>query len=539
MLENENAQNIRYDFDCVYLIKSLNQKHQDYCYIGTTPDPQKRLRQHNGEIAAGAERTKGKRPWKFVLIVYGFPNKKAALQFEWAWQHPYLSRHLKNSNYRKNDNTIKTKLSVLQEMLSVNAFSRWSLHLHTVIPIKDLADIVSPVFDIGQLPKHMKVTQGSFEDYQKNYGDKYAFSYVNGIPREQRLAHQLKKHDENMKNKSGCYVCHESFALLKDKVFYSLCSGLVAGGVEATITVGISSFKCYHDVLRVICFNLNDLRSLVQYPTEYVKTQLQLQDGSPTGKKFKGPIDCVVKTVRTQGVFALYRGLSALVIGTAAKAGVRFFTYDQIKTLLADQNGHVSGPRSMLAGLGAGMVEAITVVTPTETIKTKLIHDANRPEPRYKGLSHGIRRIVAEEGLGGIYRGLFPVMMRQGANQAVRFSTYSTLKQEFQKYSSPGQPLPWAVTFGIGAIAGIVTVYTTMPLDVVKTKMQGLKAKELYKNSFHCGWKVLTEEGVMAFWKGATPRLGRLLLSGGIIFTVYEQVMELFRKLERVQMISK
>jgi solute carrier family 25 citrate transporter 1 len=125
-----------------------------------------------------------------------------------------------------------------------------------------------------------------------------------------------------------------------------------------------------------------------------------------------------------------------------------------------------------------------------------------------------VTKIIANEGLGGIYRGLFPVMMRQGANQAVRFSTYSTLKQEFQKYSGPpGQPLPALVTFGIGAIAGTVTVYATMPLDVIKTKMQGLKAKELYRNSFHCGWTVLKEEGLFAFWKGATPRLSRLLVS--------------------------
>jgi len=71
-----------------------------------------------------------------------------------------------------------------------------------------------------------------------------------------------------------------------------------------------------------------------------------------------------------------------------------------------------------------------------------------------------------------------------------------------------------------------------MPLDVIKTKMQGLKAKELYRNSFHCGWTVLKEEGLLAFWKGATPRLSRLLLSGGIIFTVYEQVMTALRKLD-------
>ncbi|CAG8709576.1 9198_t:CDS:2, partial [Scutellospora calospora] len=148
--------------------------------------PQKRLRQHNGEISAGAERTKAKRPWKFVLIVYGFPNKKAALQFEWAWQHPYRSRHLQKCNYRKNENTIKSKLRVLQEMLRVNAFSRWSLHLHIVMPIKDLIEMASPthsIFDLGQLSKHMKVTQGPFEDYQKNYGDKYAFAYINGLSR--------------------------------------------------------------------------------------------------------------------------------------------------------------------------------------------------------------------------------------------------------------------------------------------------------------------------------------------------------------------
>ncbi|CAG8540720.1 12787_t:CDS:2, partial [Acaulospora colombiana] len=250
------------------------------------------------------------------------------------------------------------------------------------------------------------------------------------------------------------------------------------------------------------------------YPTEFVKTQLQLQDGSNAKTKYKGPLDCAITTVRTKGVFGLYKGLSALVIGTAAKAGIRFFTYDQIKVLLQDENGKLSGPRSMIAGLGAGMVEATLVIKLIDfhnPYRTKLIHDTTRPEPRYKGLMHGIRTIVADEGVGGIYRGLFPVMMRQGANQAVRFSTYSTLKQRFQKYSS-GQSLPWTVTFGIGSVAGTVTVYSTMPLDVVKTKMQGLGAKELYRNSFHCAWKVLTEEGVFAFWKGATPRLGRLLL---------------------------
>lgn len=65
----------------------------------------------------------------------------------------------------------------------------------------------------------------------------------------------------------------------------------------------------------------------------------------------------------------LYAGCTAVVIGNAAKAGVRFTTYDQFKSLLKDDEGKLSAPRSMLAGLGAGMMEAIFAVTPSETIK--------------------------------------------------------------------------------------------------------------------------------------------------------------------------
>jgi solute carrier family 25 (mitochondrial citrate transporter), member 1 len=57
-------------------------------------------------------------------------------------------------------------------------------------------------------------------------------------------------------------------------------------------------------------------------------------------------------------------------------------------------------------------------------------------------------------------------MMRQGANSAVRFTTYTTLKQFVQSRTRAGQTLPGSVTFGMGAIAGLVTVYTTMPLEL-------------------------------------------------------------------------
>ncbi|BGP35104.1 hypothetical protein JCM10296v2_006934 [Rhodotorula toruloides] len=261
------------------------------------------------------------------------------------------------------------------------------------------------------------------------------------------------------------------------------------------------------------------------YPFEYLKTQTQFAhrtDGKPPG------LWAITKqTYARQGILGFYSGVGALVTGNALKAGVRFVSYDRFKQMLVDQDGRLSGPRSLLAGLGAGMMEAVFAVTPSETIKTKLIDDQKREVPRYRGLVHGTVSIIKEEGFRGIYRGLGPVAARQGANSAVRFTTYGTLKSFVSGNTRPGETLPAGVTFAIGAIAGVVTVYATMPLDVIKTRMQSLEARTQYRNSFHCAARIFSEEGIFRFWRGATPRLARLVLSGGIVFTVYEKVIVL------------
>lgn len=66
-----------------YLIEN-----QGATYVGVSPDPVRRLRQHNNEISGGAKYTTSKGfGWTHVCIVEGFKTKIEALQFEWAFKH--------------------------------------------------------------------------------------------------------------------------------------------------------------------------------------------------------------------------------------------------------------------------------------------------------------------------------------------------------------------------------------------------------------------------------------------------------------------
>jgi len=65
-------------------------------YVGATINPDRRLRQHNGEIAGGARATHG-RKWKRVFLVSGFTDERAALRFEWRWK--YLTRQAPGDSF--------------------------------------------------------------------------------------------------------------------------------------------------------------------------------------------------------------------------------------------------------------------------------------------------------------------------------------------------------------------------------------------------------------------------------------------------------
>lgn len=98
----------------VYLLCATN----GATYVGATVDLDHRLRQHNKEIKGGAHATSAKvnagEHWTRVCHVTGFPDWRAALQFEWRWKQ--LSRQeLKKSR----TNPLIRRADALRKLLSL------------------------------------------------------------------------------------------------------------------------------------------------------------------------------------------------------------------------------------------------------------------------------------------------------------------------------------------------------------------------------------------------------------------------------------
>ena len=70
-----------------YILKCLDENHNNLTYNGCTNNLYRRLRQHNGEIVGGAKATKGKK-WTIYALITGFETKCEALSCEWRIKHP-------------------------------------------------------------------------------------------------------------------------------------------------------------------------------------------------------------------------------------------------------------------------------------------------------------------------------------------------------------------------------------------------------------------------------------------------------------------
>lgn len=290
------------------------------------------------------------------------------------------------------------------------------------------------------------------------------------------------------------------------------------------------------------------IEAIATWPTEYIKTKLQLQKqcqdninriealssssydtkdrdfvagmmaddlmDPPLLLPYTDMISGIIYTVRTLGFFALYRGLAPTLIGSIPKAGLRFGLFSWFSNLLRDDDGILSLDMCLVAGFAAGVVEALLVVAPVETIKTKCIQlDMDFWE--------GLKEIFRLEGIGGVYTGVWATVLKQSSNQALRFVWYSSYKRVVT-HDGQYAMTPMMAFFG-GMTAGIFSALGNQPMDVIKTRMQGIRAE--YTSIWDCIRKTFAREGIPGFYTGIVPRLSRVIPGQGILFLSYEMIV--------------
>uniref|UniRef100_A0A7N0U522 Mitochondrial succinate-fumarate transporter 1 n=1 Tax=Kalanchoe fedtschenkoi TaxID=63787 RepID=A0A7N0U522_KALFE len=268
-------------------------------------------------------------------------------------------------------------------------------------------------------------------------------------------------------------------------------------------------------------------------PIDVIKTRLQLDRSGA----YKGIAQCGTTVARTEGVRALWKGLTPFATHLTLKYALRMGSNAVFQSAFKDAHtGAVSNRGRLLSGFGAGVLEALLIVTPFEVVKIRLQQQRGlSPELlKYKGPVHCAGMIIREEGIFGLWAGAAPTVMRNGTNQAAMF----TAKNSFdillwKKHEGDGKALlPWQSMIS-GFLAGTAGPVCTGPFDVVKTRLmaQSRSDGELkYKGMFHAIRTIYSEEGLRALWKGLVPRLMRIPPGQAIMWAVADQVMGAYER---------
>lgn len=282
------------------------------------------------------------------------------------------------------------------------------------------------------------------------------------------------------------------------------------------------------------------MEALVCHPLDTIKVRMQLsRRGRTPGTKRRGFIATGTEIARKETPMGLYKGLGAVLTGIVPKMAIRFTSYEWYKQMLADKDGTVRGSANFMAGLAAGVTEAVAVVCPMEVIKIRLQaqhHSMADPldVPKYRNAAHALYTVIKEEGFGALYRGVSLTALRQGTNQAANFTAYTEIKDWRQKSrADPTAALPGYETAIIGLISGAVGPFTNAPIDTIKTRLQRTPAEPgqtAMGRITTIANSMLKQEGPRAFWMGITPRVMRVAPGQAVTFAVYEYLKGLLEK---------
>ncbi|EJD51773.1 mitochondrial carrier [Auricularia subglabra TFB-10046 SS5] len=161
-------------------------------------------------------------------------------------------------------------------------------------------------------------------------------------------------------------------------------------------------------------------QTLVAAPVERAKVLLQVQGQGGAEAKYKGVFDVFKVLYREGGIRSIYRGSFATLMRDGPGSAAYFAAYEVAKKALTPAG---SSPSQLNLGAiivagGTAGVAMWSIAIPPDVVKSRL---QSAPTGTYSGFMDCVRKTIAADGVGALWKGFGPAMARAFPANAATF----------------------------------------------------------------------------------------------------------------------
>jgi len=256
-------------------------------------------------------------------------------------------------------------------------------------------------------------------------------------------------------------------------------------------------------------------------PIERVKLLVQNQDEmikqGRLDKPYSGVVDCVQRTLKTEGVIPFWRGNLANVLRYFPTQALNFAFKDTIKSVFKTGKDAPQWKKfgtNILSGGCAGSLSLMFVYS-LDYARTRLANDAKGKggERQFNGLVDVYTKTIKTDGIAGLYRGFTISCVGIFIYRGMYFGLYDSLKPILL-----GEDASVLLSFLLGWGVTITSGLMSYPIDTVRRRMMMTSGAAVkYNGSIDCAVKVIKSEGFMSLMKGAGANILRGVAGAGVL----------------------
>jgi len=255
----------------------------------------------------------------------------------------------------------------------------------------------------------------------------------------------------------------------------------------------------------------------VMFPVDSIKTRMQVFATSPVAV-YSGVGNAFSRISSTEGMRALWRGVTSVVLGAGPAHAVHFGTLEAVKELVGGNQAGNNWVATSLAGASA-TIASDALMNPFDVIKQRMqVHKSE-----FRSVFTCARTLLRNEGIGAFYVSYPTTLAISIPFNAIQFTVYEQCK----RFLNPRGEYSPTSHITSGAVAGAVAAAVTTPLDVAKTILQtrgtssepDIRSVGGMVDASRVIWK---RDGLKGFGRGLTPRVLTIMPSTALCWLSYE-----------------